>query len=488
MLSKFWTRIKEDRRLGFGLAALLLVVIIVAFNVIGNSRESAAERASLQIAKIQLGNLTARIGATGTVRANRSAKLFWETSGSVESVNVAIGDELLVDEILASLQLSSLPQNVILAQNELQSAKDALEIFYDSYGALGLADAAKTLADAQEALEDASRDYNYSITEAPQVDIDQAFANMILARNKLDKAEDDYQPYANKPDDNLVRANFLSRLSQAQRDYNHTVRIYNIYVSPGTNTDIAIADADFALAQAQYDEAVQGYEKISDGPTAGNIAAAEARVAAAEATLSQAYIAAPFDGVVTDAYPTVGDQSSPGLLAFQVDDLSRLLVDVDVSEVDINRVAVGQAASLSFDAIPDVSFEAEVVAVALAGNTEQGAVNFRVIVEMSEADERVRPGMTAAVNIVVTELENVLLVPNRAVRVFNGERVVYVLLENGQLEPVVISLGASSESFSEIAEGEFSEGMSIVLNPPTISFDPSSGPPPFAGGGEHGFQ
>jgi HlyD family secretion protein len=487
MLSNFWTRIKDDRRLRFGLAGLLIVTIIVAFNIIGNQREASVERASLQIAEIQVGNLTATIGATGTVRANRSAKLFWEASGSVENVNVAIGDVVEADQVLASLQIISLPQNVILAQNELQSAKDALESFYDSYGALGLADAAKTLADAQEALEDASRNYNYSITEAPQVDIDQAFANMILARDILDKAEDDYEPYANKPEDNLVRANFLSRLSQAQRDYNNAVRTYNSYSTPGTNTDIAIADADFALAQAQYDEAVEAYEKVADGPTAGNIAAAEARVAAAEATLSQAYIAAPFDGTVSDAYPTVGDQSTAGLLAFQVDDLSRLLVDVDVSEVDINRVAVGQGASLSFDAIPDVNFEAEVVAVALAGNTEQGAVNFRVIVELSEVDERVRPGMTAAVNIVVTELENVLLVPNRAVRVFNGERVVYLLLENGQLEPVVISLGASSESVSEIAGGEFSEGMSIVLNPPTLIFDPSSGQPPFAGGGG-GFQ
>ena len=103
-------------------------------------------------------------------------------------------------------------------------------------------------------------------------------------------------------------------------------------------------------------------------------------------------------------------------------------------------------------------------------------VDFTVTVELTDGDENVRPGMTAAVNVVVRELEDVLLVPNRAVRVREGERVVYIL-QGGNLTPVSITLGASSDTSSEVVDGDLKTGDVIVLNPPTI-FD-QSGPPPF---------
>ena len=118
-------------------------------------------------------------------------------------------------------------------------------------------------------------------------------------------------------------------------------------------------------------------------------------------------------------------------------------------------------------------------AVALAGNVQSGVVNFRVTVELQDADEFVRPALTAAVNLVVTELEDVLLVPNRAVRVVDGQRVVYVL-RDAALLPVEVVLGASSETYSELIDGELQAGDSIVLNPPANAFDFSE--PPSGGG------
>ena len=85
--------------------------------------------------------------------------------------------------------------------------------------------------------------------------------------------------------------------------------------------------------------------------------------------------------------------------------------------------------------------------------------------------------MTAAVNIVVNELDDVLLVPNRAVRIEDGDRVVYIM-QNNDLESIAIVLGATSDVNSEVIDGELKEGDLIVLNPP-LAFD-NSGPPPFA--------
>ena len=153
------------------------------------------------------------------------------------------------------------------------------------------------------------------------------------------------------------------------------------------------------------------------------------------------------------------------------------MVDVEVSEVDINRVAVGQSVVLTFDAILATEYEGEVVEVSPVGNSAQGLVNFRVTIKVVDPDPNVRPGMTAAVNIVVNQLEDVLLVPNRAVRVVDGQRVVYVL-KSGELEMVQIVLGASADLYSEVLSGDLQRGDDVVLNPPS-EFMTMGGPPPF---------
>jgi HlyD family secretion protein len=209
--------------------------------------------------------------------------------------------------------------------------------------------------------------------------------------------------------------------------------------------------------------------------------AAQARVAAAQATLDQARIVAPFAGIITNVDSKPGDQVNPGTPAFRLDDLSHLWIDVEVSEVDINQVQDGQPAILTFDAILAKEYSGEVVEVSPVGTENQGVVNFKVTVELIDADADVRPGMTSAVEIVVSQLDNVLLVPNQAVRAEEGKRMVYILGENGQLTPVEVTLGASSDRHSQLLEGDLQLGDLIVLNPPIDFF--SGGPP---GGGMGG--
>ena len=222
------------------------------------------------------------------------------------------------------------------------------------------------------------------------------------------------------------------------------------------------------------EDARREYERLLKGPDSDEVAAARARVAAAEATLNMAKLISPFEGTVTQASPVVGDQVSPGTVGFRVDDLSSLLVDVQVSEVDINGVAIGQTATLSFDAILGKTYNGKVVEVGQAGDTIQGVVSFTVTVELTDADEQVKPGMTAAVNVIVEEVKDTLLIPNRAVRLIDGERVVYVE-RDGVPTPVTITLGASSDTMSVLTSGDIKEGDLIILNPPTFNGGPFGG-------------
>jgi len=139
--------------------------------------------------------------------------------------------------------------------------------------------------------------------------------------------------------------------------------------------------------------------------------------------------------------------------------------------------------TLVFDAAQSKTYNGQVIKVSGAGESTSGAVNFVVTVELTDADELVKPGMTAAVTITIKEINNALLIPNRAVRVVDGQRVVYVL-KDGVLTAVEVRLGATSDSMSEVVGGDLKEGDVIVLNPPSASFGPGSGGGP--GGGMFG--
>jgi HlyD family secretion protein len=513
-----------------------LIIVIVLAVIIGGGyawityrAQKAQEElmASLQTVVADTGTLTATIGATGVVRSNQTAQLAWQTSGGVEKVDVLVGDQVSADQVLASLLQTSLPQNVILAQADLVNAQKALDDLMDSQvqqaqalqavenaekaledllnPELQQAKALQAIADAQKAVDFYERQVNSLQSSANQADIDAAKAQVTLAKDALDRAQDKFDPFANRPESNLTRATLQAKLAEAQQQYDYAVRQLNSLTGTASDTEIAVAqanletsqaqldeaqreyerikdgpsEADVALLQAQLEEARREYDRIKDGPDPDDIAVAKARIAAADATLSQVIIKAPFEGTITMVDVKPGDQVNPGSSAFRIDDLSRLLVDLDVSEVDINQIKEGQDVTMSFDAILAKEYHGKVSEVAPVGNNVAGVVNFTVTIELLDADDEVRPGMTSAVNIVIRQIDEALLVPNRAVRVVDGERVVYIL-ENGALKSVPITLGASSDLYSQVFDGDLKAGDTIVLNPPSTMLN--FGGPPGGGG------
>jgi HlyD family secretion protein len=503
--------------------------VFAALRFIPNRAAAAANR-QFQTLALARGPLQTTVGATGSVRANQTALLSWQTSGTVGAVQVALGDLVTAGQPLADLELTSLSQSIILAQADLVSAQRSLDDLQHTqtqaaqaqqavaeaeqaledllHPSLTQAQAEQALADAQKAVEEAQRRFAYTQASAAQTYIDQARAQVVLTKDRLDKAQADFAPYENKPESNLVRANLLARLAQTQQAYDSAVRNLNSMLGTANPTDQAVAEANLKAAQASLAEAERAYQRLKDGPTASEIAlaearladarrewqrwqegpdpddlaAAEARIAAAQAALKLAHLTAPFAGSLTQVRSQVGDQVTPGTVAFRLDDLSRLLVDVQVSEVDINQVLLGQSVNLTFDAVLGALYHGVVVEVASVGETTQGVVNFTVTVALTDADQRVRPGMTAAVNIVTTELQDVLLAPNRAVRTLDGKRVLYIL-KNNVPTPVAISLGESSDVYSEVLSGEVQAGDLVVLNPPA-TFGPGQGGGPMGGGGQ----
>jgi HlyD family secretion protein len=416
-MKAFFTKISKRNWIIIGAVVVLIIVVLVV-----RSRSNANSSTSFETTPAQRGDLTATVGATGSVRASQSATLNWQNSGTVDKVNVNVGDQVKKGDVLATLVQTSLPQNVILAQSDLVTAQKSLDDLLHSD--TDRANAWIALRSAQDAYKKAN-DYRNSL-------------NGIIWISRI------YFKYIGPHQFGFIK------WTRGNAD-------------PKTITD---ADADLALKNAQVDDAQRTYDRLKGGPNQDDLSAAQAKVDAAQATLNTAQIIAPFDGTVTQAIPLPGDQATLSNLAFREDDLSNLLIDVQVSEVDINSIVLDQPVTLTLDAISGKTYHGQVTEVSQAGDVSSGAVNFTVTAKLTDGDSLVKPGMTAAVNIVTNQVKGQILIPNRAVRLVDGNQAVYIL-KNGVPQQVQIKLGASSDTFSVLLSGNVKEGDLIVLNPPS---------------------
>jgi HlyD family secretion protein len=452
-----------------------IVIVVVVGGVIGlryiRLRQADQSLSELQTVEIETGQLTATVGATGTVHVAQSALLAFETTGIVGTVFFDTGDTVVEGDILADLQPDSLSPQVILAHTDLVNAQQALDdlLVLD----IQRTQAQLTLAQAQDALNTAVYNWRFFRLSDPNPTwYEEVSADRQLSAAE-DRLEDAQNAYDSLADDDPGKAAALQSVNNAQVG----VELANWLVAwyegdePG-EVDHALLDANVAIAQANLGSAQRAWERVANGPHPDDVAAAQARVDAAQATLDMAVIEAPFSGTITSTLVQHGDLVAPGTPAFNLTRLSPLFVDIQVSEIDINRLQTGQDVTLTFDAVPNQTYQGRIDHVSMVGTVMQGVVNFDVTVELTEIDDAVKPGMTAAVNIIVEQIDDVLLVPNRAVRVRDGQRVVY-LLKDGEIETVAITLGASSETHSEIIDGEVEIGDLVVLNPPTELEHPS---------------
>ena len=455
----------------------------LAYGIVSAQQRAQANTEDLQTYEVSIGPLSAVVDETGEVYANQTAMMVWETTGIVGDVKVELGDEVVTDQTLATLKETSLPQAIYLAQQELINAERALENLYE-----GAAEAAAVsqlaVANARDALD--SAEYRWTLNQpgnrASEEELKSAKAKKTIAEKRLIQKQKEYDNASGS----IAKAQAQINLTNAINQRQYAVWYLNWLQEGGDEIEMAIFDANVAVGLSNLEAAEREYNRVKDGPDPDDITMAEARISAAQATLDKASITAPFGGVITSVDVLPGDLVAPNTLAFRIDNLKNLLVDVGLSEIDINQIRVGQPVTLSFDAVLGKEYKGEVVEVSPVGILQQGLVSFEVTIELLDADEDVRPGLTAAVAIVVRQVEDALLIPNRAVRWVRGEQVVYLATDPDNVNAenllmVPVTLGASSDEFSEVLDGDISAGDLVVLNPPSVNIfdemEPGQGPP-----------
>jgi HlyD family secretion protein len=452
------------------LAAVALVFVGSRF--VGGNQANAAE--GIQTAVVERGTLRASVDATGSVAPGTWLELSFKSAGRVAEIMVKEGGRVEARGVLARLGTADLEQALIQAQASLDIA--AAQLAQTEDGA-----SAEDLASARAALESALADYEEVKAGPSQEDITVAKADMEKARIALEKAQADYDKIAWQT--GIGASPQASTLQQASIDYERARAQYELTVDGPTDSELKQAEAQIAQARATLAD-------LEEKPTPEELAIARAQVTQARSTLTQAQLnleeatlVAPFAGTVADISLEVGQMVNSGTPVIVLTDLTSYHVDLYVDETEIGQVQVGQPVVITPDAFPDEEIEGEITAIKSIGTVSGGIVTYEVRVEIAPTGVPIRSDMTASATVVIEEKENVLLVPNRAIRYEEGVEYVEVLDPSGgtEVRRVAIATGASDGTVTEVTAG-LEEGEVVATN--VVRGNQFEGPMGMFGGGE----
>src|SRR6267378_2758386 len=324
-------------------------------------------------------------------------------------------------------------------------------------------------------------------------DLENAKANLVAARANLEKAK--------------------ASLVQTKADYDRTAGLFK---------DGILSQQQLDLAKANYDSA-----NATVGGAVANVTQAEAQVSQKEAAVTVAQtnlnytvIRSPIDGTVVARNVDVGQTVAASLQAPTIftiaQDLTKMLVYAKTDESDVGNIKVGKPVTFKVDAYPKETFHGVVSQVRMNATTVQNVVTYDTIVEFANPELKLFPGMTAYVTIPVATVQNVLKLPNTALRykppmspeeilalykqygIEPGERktasdeaaaaepagpsggapqnppraprsdsaVVWKLRGDNSMEPVKVSLGITDHSYTQVAgfvKGELKEGDDLII-------------------------
>ncbi len=264
----------------------------------------------------------------------------------------------------------------------------------------------------------------------------------------------------------IAKANLL----KAESEFKRAEELYNKKLI--SDVEYENAKTSYSIAKAQYSSATSAVEQ------------AKASLKQAQEDLAKTAIYSPIDGVVTQLNAEVGERvvgtsQMAGTVIMVIADLSKMEARVDVSEVDVIHVSIGDTATLSVDAIPERKLKGIVYEISNAAKTkglgtQEEVVNFEVKIKIIDKEPKLRPGMSVTADIETEKKYNVLAVPIQAVTVRNLSKnkpsdnpesqdakkngkddavEVVFIVENGVAKMVPVKRGISGEMYVEIVEG-----------------------------------
>jgi len=345
---------------------------------------------------VEIEDVSPIVSATGVVKPAKWSRLSMSINGQVEEVMVEEGETVKEGQILLRLEgREELLAAELAAQTVVISATQTLNDLYEN-NELRKAELLNRMASASDAARQARYHLDNYLLPITLKGLSSIEA-VEVSKEKYEKAWAAYEPYMNEPFENKTRKDLKEAMEMAQSDYNQAVRHLNYEV------ELNQAEAAFAKAKADY-------EKVKNGPDPDDLALAQslvdqanANLAAAKSALADLELCAPYEGVISEISVRNKEWISPGIPIMTIADLAHLRVETtDLNEIDVARIKVGDVVKITFDALPDVVVNGKVTRIS-PKSSEGSGVNYTVVIEMDEIPGQLRWGMTAFVDIEVSE-------------------------------------------------------------------------------------
>ena len=362
-----------------------------------------------------------RIVADGMLVPRDFVNLAFVGGGEVDEVLVAEGDSISIGDVLARLSgreqlesaVSAAELELQVAQSELLAAQVDRRALDDDLSIVQT-QALDAVTQAKDAVRTAERRVRSWSTPADQADIDEAKAAVILAEDALEKAQDRYEPYADKSESNLTRANRLAQLAAAQQRYDDASRrLNNLQGTSGDEFDLDQAQAELQVAQSRLERAEADLAIFQEGPDPDAVLLADSRIAtaetrittaenallAAQSALSDLDLVATMDGTVVELDINPGEQVSPGRPVITLADFSQWYVETDnLTEIEVVDVSLDQRVEIIPDALPEMTLLGIVETISDTFEEKRGDITYTTRILVDEIDPRLRWGMTVVVS------------------------------------------------------------------------------------------
>lgn len=404
---------KRGRRVVQALLVIALFLGLAAFLLLRDDRAVA-----VRVSRLQRGEMLVTIPATstGTVESEVRVNVKAEVPGRIARLFADEGDWVRAGQLLAILDQKEMKAQVDVARKNLQAAR----------ARLGEAEAGVQMLRAQV-----------------QTKISETLATWEKAARSLERAKD---------------LSAHGAISMEQLD---------------------LAQAEHDVAKAAHEAALAGQDQLvvkekEIAVMKAQVEQMEAALKLEEVRLAKTVIAAPIDGLITEKHAaegeTIGLGSGPlftiGESLFTLVDPRSFYISASIDEFDASKVRIGLPARVALDAFPGKVFRGRVVRISpsVVGG-EQEARTFAIRVTLEDGKERLKLGMSADVEVIVSSLPRALFIPTQALLKREGRSLVYIVKDGrARLQPVVI--GESNWSYTEIQSG-VQEGELVVLAPDT---------------------
>jgi len=437
-----------------------LLVSMLFLTACASSTARASNSATGTVTTVTLADT---IDTSGNLGASQLSALAWGTNGTVDKVNVKVGQSVKAGDVLAILKSDSVPASIITAQADLATAQRDLQNLLDSQSTqaaaqLAVANAEQAVSTAQKAMD------SMNFPRASDALVNNTQAKIDQAQTQVARMSDRYRQVQRLRDGDPLKTTAALNLTTAQLNLNTLVATYNWYTGKPTTIDADVLRANLVTAQASLADAKRNWQILQNGPDPVAVAAARAKVDAAQATVNSMAIIAPFDAQVLTVQTGAGNPVNSGDPAVEIVNRGTLKVDTLVDETAISSVAVGDAADITMDMLPGVTLKGKVTIISAIGATVNGLVKYTVTVSLEPTDQPVRFGATANVILYTGQPHSTLAVPVAAIQSDNAGEFVTLVSSDGSSQRISVVSGSLSGNLVTITtRAALKEGDQVLL-------------------------